>query len=324
MISARQALRLSCLCIVTVLATWSAPRLAAGEGAEPSDAQVAFEEGMALMERGDYEEACARLELSVKLEPAMAATYRWAECLEKTGKLASAWRRFTAVSKVARSAGLAERAAVALGRADALESRLSGVAMDVADEVAALPGVRVVLDGTVVAPEQWAMVPVDEGSHTVTVSAKGKQEWVTVVMVAGEGKTTRVAVPALADEPSESVPADGAGEAQRIAGIVVAGAGVVTLGVGTVLALVANSTYRDSDQYCDENRCEPDGLELRETAIDQADIATVLFAVGGGLTAGGVLLWLLAPDGEGPADGGQARPLDLAVTPTGLWLRGMW
>jgi len=91
-----------------------------------------------------------------------------------------------------------------------------------------------------------------------------------------------------------------------------------------VLAAVADSTYRDSEDYCVDDRCEPEGLDIRATAIGQADIATVLFAVGGGLTVGGVVLWLLAPDGDEPATGGAVRPLDIAVSPTGLWLGGTW
>lgn len=82
----------------------------------------------------------------------------------------------------------------------------------------------------------------------------------------------------------------------RVAGVVVAGAGVVALGVTGVLAVVAKSKDSDADSFCDGDRCtNARALELTDDARGLATAATVTFVSGAVLVASGVVLWMVAP-----------------------------
>lgn len=103
-------------------------------------------------------------------------------------------------------------------------------------------------------------------------------------------------------------------------GLVVAGVGVIGLGVGTVLGLGAKSTFDDSDPHCDDaGMCDQTGVDLRSDAVDQGNLATIVFIGGGVLAATGVVLWATAPSDE-PKTG--ALPLRVVATPAGLRVDG--
>src|SRR5262249_1692660 len=108
---------------------------------------------------------------------------------------------------------------------------------------------------------------------------------------------------------------------RRVWTAVAAGVGVLGLGVGSVFALVANSTYHDSLDECpkDKNRCTSVGVRLRDDARTQGDLATVGFVIGGlGLaTAGVLLLW--------PSKS-ETRSASVEVHPTlgGMSVGGRW
>ena len=60
----------------------------------PSAAQVAFDEGRRLEDSGDFPAAAARFEESERLEHALGTLLNLANCYERGGRLASAWRAF--------------------------------------------------------------------------------------------------------------------------------------------------------------------------------------------------------------------------------------
>jgi len=57
-------------------------------------------------------------------DPAVGTLLYLAECLEKSGRTASAWATFREASSAARASGQAERARIGQERASKLESRL--------------------------------------------------------------------------------------------------------------------------------------------------------------------------------------------------------
>jgi len=290
-------------------------------------AQTAFDNGMALMKKGDYVRACPLLERSVKLDPAMAASFRWAECLEKIGKLASAWRQFTAVASAARAAGMRDRETVASERAAALDPRLSRLLIVVPDEVADLPDAKIARNGAVVPRELWdEAVPVDEGNHALIVTASGKEVWVSVVMVQGEGTTTTASVPVLAGAPNQSADkaSTEAGGSWAVTGIVVAAVGAAVMGAGGIVALTAEASYEESALHCVDNYCDQEGLEIRSDAITQAHIATAIFLGGAAILVGGGIIWLTAPSESGPSGSSTRAALRVAFSPTGVSLMGSW
>jgi hypothetical protein len=86
---------------------------------------------------------------------------------------------------------------------------------------------------------------------------------------------------------------------QRLAAVVVGGAGAVAAGVGAVLAFSANSTYDSSNPHCTpDNFCDAEGIDSRNSAMQKGRIATGLLIGGGVAFAAGVGLWLTAPSGR--------------------------
>jgi len=74
---------------------------------------------------------------------------------------------------------------------------------------------------------------------------------------------------------------------------------VVGVVVGSVFGLKASSDWDDAQADCTPYpKCGPKGAQLGEDASDAATISTIAFVVGGAAIAGGVILWLTAPDGD--------------------------
>jgi hypothetical protein len=105
---------------------------------------------------------------------------------------------------------------------------------------------------------------------------------------------------------------------QKNVGLAMGAIGVVSLGIGAVYALHAKSKNDDSGVECANNRCSPDGAELRRDAVAAGDTATVAFVSGGALIAGAGLLWLTASSSSialSPAIGSGSR----AIAIQGRW-----
>jgi hypothetical protein len=99
-------------------------------------------------------------------------------------------------------------------------------------------------------------------------------------------------------------PAHGGLRPRAIVGLAIAGAGVVTAGVGAFFGAAALSKNSDSTPYCNvggvKNDCYGPGVSLRSDAVSDATVATVLVSVGVVAVAGGVVLWLTTPS-SGPS-----------------------
>jgi hypothetical protein len=109
--------------------------------------------------------------------------------------------------------------------------------------------------------------------------------------------TRPVSVPETFSERDEAA----AGSSQRTVAWIVGGAGAVLLATAGVFAGLAASKNRDSKEDCDPenaNRCGTAGVQLREDARSFANLATIAGVLGGVGLAGGVVLYLSAPEGE--------------------------
>ena len=123
--------------------------------------------------------------------------------------------------------------------------------------------------------------------------------------------------PAPGGAPS-GAPDDGTGDGQRVVGLVLGGAGVAAIGVGTVLALVAKSDY---DAAFTDGRCaeaagvlQCDDVGPIDDARGLGTVATVVGGVGLGLVVGGLVTFLVAPDHDASTAALAPR---LAVGPQG-------
>lgn len=284
-------------------------------GAARASAEALFEEGRRLMAEGKLAEACPKLESSQRLDPGVGTLLNLADCYSKLGRTASAWAAFREAGSAARAQGSAEREAVARERASALEPQLSYLT------IVQWKGqsVTITRNGEQVDPAMLdTPMPVDPGEHTIVAAAPGKREWSTKVDVGPNGQRASVTIPILPDEPIVQVatPAAAAqpgvdagssssGDTQRWLAVGAGVVGVAGIVIGTVFGLQAGSKWDDA-QACDKDPSCPNAGTLSDDASSAATISTVGFVVGGLGIAGGLALWLTAPDSESSATASRA------------------
>jgi len=308
------------------------------EGEKKAAAQALFDEAQALTSKGDYPGACPKLAESLRLDPSMGTRFYLAECLERTGKLASAWTYYVEVADGARAAGQKAREKYAADRADALKPRLPRLAIKVPDAARAVKGLQIKRNGAIVGDAQWGIaIPVDQGTHAVAASAPGKKAWSSDVVVKDEAQVVEIAVPVLADAappprpapqqapppPPPPPPPSRDAPPQKIAGYVIGAAGVVGLGASFALGGMAIAKKGESNTSgCNEasNVCNDAGLSLRKDALGVATGSSVAFAVGLAALGTGVALVVTAPSTERP----RAAAPRVAVGPAGASLTWRW
>lgn len=311
----------------------------AGENA--AAAQALFDQGKKAMSAKRYADACPRFEESMRLDAALGTLLNLAECYQHEGKLATAWSKFLELGARARSAGQAERAAIAKARAAALVPRLSNlvITVDHAD-----PGMEVKRDGVIVGTPEWGLaIPVDAGTHSVDAAAPGRKPWATSIVVSTEGATLTVAVPTLERLPAAPVaveappekPAGTSAEppatmdappdersplgARRAVAIGTAAVGLAGIGVGTFFGLRSIGKHDDANRVCPDPRCPtPAGADLWSDARSAGNVSTVAFVVGGVGIASAAVLWFTAKRNA------SAPSAQLELTPRAVQLRGVW
>ena len=275
-------------------------------------AQSLFEQGKKLMQAGDYDAACPKLEASQRMDPAGGTLINLALCHEKQGKTATAWADFKAALGVARRDGRRDRIEAAEQHIAALEPMLPRLTVSVSERV---QGLVVSLDGTALSQAVWdTPVPVDPGVHELGAEAPGRNRWSERLEIAASEQKT-VTVPELeasaAAEPlppaptgpvsTQPAPPRGPAPPERdqgraeaspnnaMLGWVIGGAGVAALGVGSYFGIRTFSKRSQSDKECPtDTTCSPDGVELNNDAWTSAwvsDIAMGLGVIGVGVGA---------------------------------------
>jgi hypothetical protein len=288
--------------------------------AEPAVAEVLFDEGVELAANGDLKQACQKFEASESLDVAVGTLLRLGDCYERTGRLASAWSRFREAASLAQAQGMSDRQRIARVRADALSARMARVSLHPPTEPPA--DLRIVVAGTEVPRASWgSALPVDAGTTLIEASAPGRVPFRREVSIpADDGALVDVTIPALEPvrpEPTQvqvvalrpraapARPIDPGhapqlvdrGYAARATGVTLAVVGGLGLATSGMLSLLAKKRDKSSLEYCpeDERLCSARGVQLRREAIKLADAATVSVAVGGGLLAAGLVVYLAAP-----------------------------
>jgi hypothetical protein len=286
-------------------------------------AQAAFDEARTLMEQGKYTEACAKFAKSQRMDAGMATQFRLAECYEKSGKLASAWRNYMQVATAARAAGMKEREEFAQKRADELDARLSTLQLNVAEKVAALDGLRLLVDDREVAPSEWKRLPLDVGKHEVLVRAPYYEEFRSSVDLIRDGEAVTVDVSELVAVQQEAVTVSDPSGAMFITGVIVGVVGLGGMAAGIGIGAMAKSEHDESQPECEGELCSQAGLDIREDARTTGDIGTGIFVAGAVLTAAGVGL-SLASLAYGGDEEDEAVAFRVAVGPASLRAGVSW
>jgi len=212
-----------------------------------SDAERLMKEGQELLERGQYGEACARLDLSLKREDSVNTLALLAFCHERAGKPGKAWNEFRRVEP---RVPPGDKAVFVAQHLRALEGKVARARLDVGDRT--ITEVRV--DNDLVALEAGKIVA-DPGDHTVRVVANGVTMAHNARLVVGDNPDIVMSEPPAPPPVEPAAPASGAkGEGDRTerrkAGLVVGGAGAVLLGVGVVEGLKTIAIKKDADALC--------------------------------------------------------------------------
>jgi hypothetical protein len=209
-------------------------------------------------------------------------------------------------------------------------------------------GVDLLLDGKILPPsESTAWQGVDPRPHTLLVRTEDRTcSTITVNLAEGEVRTIDLhdvaaschlepppepprpapvpRPPAPSPEPpaTQPPPQQHTGPSPlKWVGLTLGGVGVVALGVGGALALTAKSDYQSVNSECPGNVCDSHGYNVRTDARVRADWATGTMVIGGLAAAGGLLMFLLAPDESSARPSDQAA-VHLAVGPGTVGLYG--
>jgi hypothetical protein len=299
-------------------------------------ARALFSEGRELMQAERFGEACPKLEESLRLDHGMGTQFNLAHCWEKLGRSASAWALFLDVAAAARAGNQPQRETAARERATALEPKLTRLRVDVPTPT---PGMKVARDDQDVGRAAWGTaMPVDPGEHRLVVTAPGRREWTHELDLPATAKTFSVTVPELEEEDVSSVAESDAslarqadnsrtfsadagstrdkGEGRKVAALVVGGAGVALVAVGTIFALKSRSDNAEALKLCrvPSNDGGPDTCltpaedERHGTLVDDAK-KWQLLAIGGFAVGGAALITatILLVTGGDDTDPGSPR-----------------
>ena len=291
--------------MVASLSLLAVELLTTASRADPATAEALFTEGRQLLEAGQYAEACAKLAESQIQDPASGTLINLALCYEKQGKLATAWAHYRVAASLSRRDAKPERAAAAEAKVQELEPLLSRLTIRARQR---LPELQLAWGELKLgAAALGSAIPVDAGTHELTVTAGGYRP-LSLLVAVEQGESRAVDLPPMTPltppPPSTSIhTAPGApartrsGDASPAASIptsavVVGGAGLAVLGLGAYFGVGALSSYGKAHDLCPTRQgCPDDALAARQTAEQRAWAANI--AIGAGVLAmgGAVYLW---------------------------------
>jgi len=269
------------------------------------------------MSEGKIAAACAKFEASYDADPALGALLNLADCLERDGRLASAYGRWGDAVSVATRKG-DERVTYARERREALQPKLSFVTLNVQgkaeEDLFVYKG-----DSKLSSGAYGTALPTDPGETVIQVVRGADQVlWETKLnLTEAERRDVTVPLEEIAkanpppvkrrDKPKGSPAGAGAvGEAtvgfwspQRIAGFVIGAGALAGAGVGFAFGGIASSKASDLDQECttgDTRYCTQTGQDIAASAVFFAEASTWTLISSGIVAAVGVTVIVTAPN----------------------------
>jgi tetratricopeptide (TPR) repeat protein len=286
---------------------------AAAQSAESQAADALFRQAKALLDKGELEPACEKFAASQALEPGLGTLLYLGDCYERAGRFASALATFRQAAELAEERDDPTRLRLAQVRVSALEPRAPSLEIKNGPAPQAID-LQITVGGAPLArADVGHPVPRDAGRYEIRFSAPGYEPFVSHIDLKNADAVV-VTVPRLVPIPtlrkSVAPPAEretSVDSTQRTLSWVVGGTGAALAITAAVFAVLAAGKNNDSKDACDEsdqNRCGPAGVALRNDAKDLANLATVFSVLGGVGLAGGVVLYVSAPDTEDPVGQG--------------------
>ena len=306
--------------------------------ADEQNAEQMFQLGLAAMKKKDYATACEAFAKSNHADASPGTQINLALCYEKRKQWASAWTWYRSAVGLAQQKGQHEREQLAEDSANRVLPQLHYVIVATKEPLTDLSVKRDGVEVTTSLNNKEVPVPVDPGEHTFDVAARGKKPWSTKVTAADNNATDRIEVPVLEALPVDAppvVPTAGPpvdsrapapardGSSQRVAGIIVGSAGVLSGLASIGLFVLANkqADKRTSTRATQNTLTDPDAIKVYKASADKyadsADndrlIGYILVGGAAVLVGVGSVLFFTAP--KSPSKTGQTRIFPL-VTPT--------
>lgn len=282
--------------------TTSRARAEGPSAADQTLAQTLFDEAVKLMDQGHFADACPKLAESQHLDPGGGTLINLGFCRQNEGKLASAWAAYNEALSQAIHDGRKDRETAARVHVDELDGKVAKLTVDVTDAARKTDQIEIRIDGTAVRQAAWGVLsPIDRGAHAIVVTAPGKKEFRTSIVVQDDGTVQHVSIPGLADapivvdrEPTGERHASGLATVGWVTGAV----GVAILGSGVVTGVLAIDQRHKSDAECPQNHCTAAGVAFNDQAKTYAWLSD--FGVGIGLAAivTGIVFIVASPKGS--------------------------
>jgi hypothetical protein len=297
--------------VVAVLAVGAPATAHAQSDGDRATAMSLFQAGRALMKDGSFQEACPKFEAAQQLVPGVGTQFNLAECYVKIGRHASAWINYVEVARATKAAGQQSRSTAAQTKADELKARLSTLKVEVMQPV---QGMAISINDKLIPEGQWGTpVAKDPGRYTVQASAAGYATQSYAAAVGSEGQAAVITITPMqkggssdggsagsdADPVDDSSGADSGStfelEALGIAGIVIAGVGIVALIAGGAMFASGSADIDDADARCpNRDLCtDPAARELGNDGVNMQNASYGVLAVGSAALVGGVIMFVI-------------------------------
>ena len=262
--------------------------LGASALAQPKDAtaraDALFEKGKSELAANRPKQACAAFEESYALDAADGTLLALGLCHEQLGELPRAYNELATVQASAAKTGRDDRQRVAKTALSRIEPKVGRISIKVPGDV----GCAAAIDDTKTTVDIQA---VTAGTHRVSCSSwsssiEAPLGQVVVVVVPAAEKP--MSAPPLATKP---VPPPAEDAAPFPWGYVVGGAGVLSLGVGTVFGVSAFSQWNDVKAKCVPTACSDRSADAdASSAKRSALVSNITIGAGVVLLAVGIYL----------------------------------
>jgi hypothetical protein len=328
------------LALETPARAQSRPSAAASSGSgdpqTPEDRRATlYRDGVDAASAGRWSDARDRFAAALAIRTSPKIYFSLAQSEEQLGLVASAQRDYVRALEGAKAAKTDEVVSAAEKAIANVAPRVPHVrVVVVTDSASVRAGVATAtLDDQPIALD--TVLAVDPGTHRVVVTTSGAPPATTSVAIgerqqlevpvsidAGGGAATgsaRAGGTPLPDVPPVAETSGGANAVWRTVGLVTAGAGVATMGLGVYFGFDAKAKNDASNASgCSGSACTSGAAETRREALAAADRSNISFAIGGVLAATGIAIWWLSPRH------------DVNVAPTagasgaGIAVQGVW
>lgn len=249
-----------------------------------------FEDGRRYLTAKEYALACTAFEQSHQADPAIGTLLNIALCYEEWGKLAAAYRAYVEAEKLAQ-ARADDREKGARQKIDELSPRVPHLTVTIpADTDVAM---IFTFDGKdITRTELTTEMLLEAGKHVIEAKMTGRPTKTTeVVLRQGERRVIDIEVPR---REIKTIVRQGPRKKTRLyAGLAVGGAGVIAMGLASVIAFGARSEYADAIIDCPAGVCQSRAsFEATQDARSKANLMTFVGAGGLALAGVGVFLFI--------------------------------